>query len=360
MIASQIRRILGLWHSLTVEVEMILIRHICMGLLFSMFAVAAIGKPNRELPKPVISMKNAAQVIKVDELPRDVQRIVWLPMQRQVAFLSWEKPVEVLDTETFKRVRLIADGEKPVTFAVSVDGNIAAWSENNTKVKLQDLHSGKSFIVETNNPQPGIAFSPDGKLFATGGYGTEAKLWQTVNSELVHVLEPPPLPKQAVKGGLTVVFSPNGKTVAVGNRNSATRLYDVQTGKLLHTLEKRMSYQIKVSPDNQILAATYVDGSIGLWDMSTGSLLRSCQAKADELYTVDWSPSGDVLATAGRNAKITLWDPRTLTPLKELDSPEWVIQVCFSPDGTRLFSSGGSFMKSPDRKVTIWGIAAGK
>jgi WD40 repeat protein len=339
---------------------MILIRYICMGLLLSILATAAIGKPNRELPKPVISVKNAAHVMKIDELPRDVQRIVWLPMQRQVAFLSWEKPVEVLDTETFKRVRLIGDKEKPVTFAVSDDGNIAGWSENNTKVKIQDLRSGKSFIVETNNPQPGIAFIPDGKLFATGGYGTQAKLWKTVNGELVYSLEPPPLPKNPVEGGLTAVFSSNGKTVAVGNRNSATRLYDLQTGKLLHSLEKRMSHEIKFTPDNQILAVAYVDGSIGLWDVTNGSLLRSCQAKADELYTVDWSPSGDVLATAGRNAKITLWDPRTLTPLKELDSPEWVIRVRFSPDGTRLFSAGGSFMKSPDRKVTIWGIAAGK
>jgi WD40 repeat protein len=112
-----------------------------------------------------------------------------------------------------------------------------------------------------------------------------------------------------------------------------------------------MSQEIKFSPDGRILAAVYVDGTIHLWDAKNGTLLRSCQAKADELYALDWSPKGDVLATSGRNARITLWDPQNLAVLKELDSPEWVDQVRFSPDGNRLISAGGTFLPSPDRNL---------
>jgi WD40 repeat protein len=76
-----------------------------------------------------------------------------------------------------------------------------------------------------------------------------------------------------------------------------------------------------------------------------------------ETYSLDWSPRGDVLVTAGLGGKIILWSARDLTALKELEAPEWVIRVRFSPDGARLFSAGGTVLPSPDRKVTIWGLA---
>jgi WD40 repeat protein len=161
------------------------------------------------------------------------------------------------------------------------------------------------------------------------------------------------------EGGLTVLFSPDGKQVAVGNRNDKTHLYETSTGKLLHVLHKTMSQELKFSPDGKVLAIAYANGSIGLWDPADGKLLREREKVADEIYTLDWSPAGDVLATAGRNGKITLWNPRDLSVLKELEGPEWVIRIRFSPDGSRLVSAGGTVMRSPDRKLLIWGLRPG-
>jgi len=85
-------------------------------------------------------------------------------------------------------------------------------------------------------------------------------------------------------------------------------------------------------------------------------LLQEEKTAGEELYAVDWSPKGDLLVTTGHNAKIILWDAKELKPLKELDGPEWVIWARFIPDGSRLFTAGGSFQQSPDRKITIWGL----
>src|SRR5262249_42168524 len=117
--------------------------------------------------------------------------------------------------------------------------------------------------------------------------------------------------------------------------------------------------ELRFSPDGRVLAVAYVDGGIGLWDVATGRLLRARRAAAQEVYTLDWSPAGDLLATAGRGGQIILWDPGDLTALKELEAPEWVIGVRFSPDGARLFTAGGTLLPSPDRKVSIWGAASG-
>src|SRR5262249_7882451 len=153
-----------------------------------------------------------------------------------------------------------------------------------------------------------------------------------------------------------VVFSPDGMTLAVGNRNSTTRLYEVATGKVLHVLDKPMSHGLKFSPDGKTLAIVYVDGSLRLWEVATGKLLREAKRVEGELYAVDGSPDGAVLATSGRRAGITLWDGRNLTVLKVLEAPEWVIQVRFSPDGTRLLSAGGGVLLGGPRRVIVWGV----
>jgi WD40 repeat protein len=192
-------------------------------------------------------------------------------------------------------------------------------------------------------------FSPDGKVLATGGYGTHAKLWDAASGKLIRTLE------AGEEGGLTVAFSPDGKRIAVGNRNRRTRIYEA-TGKLLHTLPRSMSHELKFSPNGRILAVAYVDGRVGLWSTATGQFLHEKPTGAREVYTLDWSPQGDVLATAGARGKILLWDPRSMTLLKELEAPSWVIRVRFSPDGARLLSSGGDETPGGKRAVTVWGI----
>jgi WD40 repeat protein len=303
---------------------------------------------------PVISPANAAHVRKLKELQRDVTEIVWGPRSWQVSLHGWEQPIEVLDAESFRPVRKIGANLRPIHFAVSPDGGTVALCENGTSVEIRrELRGKRVLFVETKDRQPGMAFSPDGKLLATGGYGTQTKLWEVATGRLVRSLETAP------EGGLTVVFSPDGKLLAIGNRNGQTRLYEVATGKLLHILPRDMSQELKFSPDGRVLAVAYVDGSIGLWKVADGSLLNDRATGAKEVYSLDWSPRGDVLATSGLQGKIILWDPRNLSVLKDLEAPEWVIRVRFSPDGTRLLSAGGSVQAGPDRRIVVWGVVPG-
>jgi len=310
-------------------------------------------EPKWKSTGPVISAESAARVAKMDEVAHDVWEMGWWPRTREPVFLSWESPIEILDSKTFKAVRTIGADKKFVHFAVSTDANSLAWCENDTRVIVQNLRSGRSMVLEAGSHQPSMAISGDGRVVATGGYGTTAKVWDAAAGFLVHTLDAGPA------GGLTPVFSPDEKILAIGNRNGETRLYETETGKLLHVLPKKMTQGLKFSPDGRVLAAAYVDGSIGLWDVANGQLIRACPTSGEETYRVEWSPRGDVLVTSGRKSKTTLWDPKDLSVLKELESPEWVICVRFSPDGARLFSAGGSMAKGPDRKVTVWGVREG-
>lgn len=309
--------------------------------------ICAAPAPSRKTV--AISVKNAEKVALIREIPWDTQELVWMP-KNLLALHGWETPVEIVNPISFRTVRKLVEGKRIVHFVPSSDGETIAFCENKKCVEIHNLRTKATLQIDTENPQPGMAFSPDGKLLAAGGYGTQAKLWRTATGELIRRLDAP------CEGGLTPVFSPGGKFMAVGNRNDVTRLFEVETGKLVHTLPQKMSQELRFSLNNKVLAVAYVDGSVRLWDVDKGKSLFEHQTTAKEIYTLDWSPAGDMLATAGLEGSITLWDASNLSILKELDAPEWVIRVRFSPDGSRLYSAGGKSLPAADRKVSIWGL----
>jgi WD40 repeat protein len=289
--------------------------------------------------------------VRTNQLQKDVYQILWSRDGKQLAFVEFNKQVEIRMPPADQPVRILGEGKRVVGFDFSPEGNIVAIGENSQNATIIDLTESKEIELQTGQSQPSVKFSPDGKTLATGGYGTKAKLWSTTTGELVGEFDVGP-----EEGGLTPVFSPDGKVLVVGHRNHMTRLFDVASGRLLHTLPKKMSQGLRFDPTGTTLAVVYVDGSLSLWDVQTGTLKHNVKSRADELYTVDWTPDGSVLVTAGNNSQVTLWNPADLSILSELETPEWVISIRFSPDGTKLLFAGGGRLPQVERFVETWAI----
>jgi WD40 repeat protein len=155
---------------------------------------------------------------------------------------------------------------------------------------------------------------------------------------------------------LTPRFSPDGRILAVGNRNGYPILFETASGKRLAELSGKSTQEIQFSPEGKTIAVTRVDGSLAIFRVSDGEMLAQRSTKAEELYTVDWSPDGSILASAGSQAKITLWDPRDLTVIREIDAPEWVVRIRFSPDGLNLHYAGGDRNMGGSRHLGVLGV----
>jgi WD40 repeat protein len=310
-------------------------------------ASVLVGWHSRRAP---LTPRNLASLSEVATLDRDVWEIAWSPDRDRMAVLGWEQPAEIRDALSLRKTEAI--GEKLIHFAFSPDRGVVAYCKNGKTAEILDRRTGRTITLDARNDQPQMDFSPDGKYLATGGYGTIARLWRVSDGALVRELDAGP-----TTGGLTVVFSPDGATLAVGNRNSTSALFDVATGRLRARLLKPQSHGLQFSPDGRTLAVAYVDGTIGLWDAADGRSLRERKTTAEELYRVDWSPDGRILATAGLKGKITLWDPAGLAVFRELDGPEWVIGLRFSPDGRNLITAGGGATAAAGkRSLKVWGI----
>ena len=110
-------------------------------------------------------------------------------------------------------------------------------------------------------------------------------------------------------------------------------------------------------PDGRVLAVAGDDHTVGLWDLRTRTILITLHGHTDAVTGVAFSRDGWRLASASLDETIKVWDAtgdRVTTPL--LDRPEWYVQVrclAFSRDGRWLASA------TVDRAVRIWDVSTG-
>ncbi|MEE9215899.1 MAG: WD40 repeat domain-containing protein [Anaerolineales bacterium] len=99
---------------------------------------------------------------------------------------------------------------------------------------------------------------------------------------------------------------------------------------------------IVFSPDGSVLATASLDGTIAIWDIVDGSLVRTIAGHSAGIRSIDFSPDGTLLASGSDDRTAKLWNvadgslERTLFPLME----SRVVKVEFSPDGSLLAIGG--------------------
>ena len=215
-------------------------------------------------------------------------------------------------------------------------------SQQAIRVASQRTNWMERVIRGENGSVTDLAFSPDGRLLASGNDDDAVHLWDPETGAPVG----DPLPNE--DDVLAVAFSPDGRFLASGDKTGSVIVWDVQTGhRVSPTLERHRgwTYDLSFSPDGSLLASGGTEDSVIVWDTATWDTV----GKGIRGTLVAFAPQGRLLATGSKDV-VRLWNPRTGEELRRplQGHSSWVQGIAFSPDGDLLASA------SSDKTIRLW------
>ncbi|HEY1192354.1 MAG TPA: protein kinase [Gemmata sp.] len=283
----------------------------------------------------------------------------FFPDGSRIASSAWDDTARVWDARTDKELLRLPHGGLGIVTSVAVHPNgrlIATLARKHWDphagggVRLWDADTGA--LLQTwafpncDYRDSRLTFSPDGKRLAAGSPDGRVYLWDMTARRGAAVLEGHPGQVR------DVAFSPDGKLLASCGHfaGGAVWVWDVATGKRLATSNGNgaFAYGVAWHPNGKLIATGSVDGSVRLWNPTTGEQLGELKHGSD-VYSVAFSPDGKLLATGAADNLIRLWHVGTQREVAELSGHKmYVYSVAFDRNGTRLLSASG------DKTVRVW------
>lgn len=225
----------------------------------------------------------------------------------------------------FYSARFSHDGKRIVTGGL--DFNAYVWDAT-TGEEIIELAGHSEYIRS-------VAFSPDDQRIVTGCDDTTIKTWDADSGEELISIGGNP------RGVYSVTFdstgSPDGSQVVSGSHQ--IHLSDAVTGDRQLTLEGNLGVSgIAFRSDAKRIAACSWDGSLAIWDATTGKRILTTECHDAALLSLAYSPDGDRIAAGTGDGKIKLYTAQTGDPLLDIPLRGDIKGVVFTPDGKRVIA----------------------
>jgi WD40 repeat protein len=267
-----------------------------------------------------------------------------------------DRSIRLWDTVTGVQIGQLEGSTDTVrTVAVSPDGRFVAASGSDRIIRIWEV-DGREIVFEQQGHNDGlysVAWSPDGRYLASAGDDRVILVWDIENNSQIRRFE-------GHQGAIRrVVWSPDGTKLLSVSDDHTARIWDVTTGEVLQTFTvhtaaiwgaaftpdgreavtgsyDRLAYRWNIEtgeivqtyrghePDGRWLMTGSEDHRLRLWDVASGETIREFYGHLRPIRSVNWSPDGGSVLSAGAEGSARLW---------EID-PQWLVEAsCIRLDG---------------------------
>lgn len=237
---------------------------------------------------------------------------------------------------------------RPLAFAAAPSGSKVVATCEDRSVRIIDAATGGTVKVLGSHPQSAyaVAWSRDGKWIATGDETARIFIWNVTNGTKVREY------RTHTRGIQKLSFDPTGKTLISTGKDDVIQMYNLASAAAKETRKIPSGglnwYSATFNPKGGNIMVGTLSTSVKVLS-SAGAPVRDFAGHGGQgMLDLDFSPSGGMAATGGKDNNVQLWSPSAGSLGLLRGHQEWVTNVRFSPNG-RYIASG-----SVDRTVRVW------
>ncbi|KAG0037974.1 U3 snoRNP protein, partial [Gryganskiella cystojenkinii] len=250
----------------------------------------------------------------------------------------------------------LSDMEMSSAFAYTLDGKalVAGTADGNIIVYNASTWAILVTIQGHDKYVTNISISRDGSLLASGADDADiaegalaARIWNLQTGEFLHALE------GHTSKFTGLIFLPSGERIITGSCDRAIHLWETRSGVHLRSFEVQPDHAvvdaISCSNDGELLASSYEDGTIRLWEIETSECLHVLQghevSSLSNCLGITFSPCGKTLAQTNSKG-IKTWDVQSG---KEL----WTFEEIMTTIGPAVYSPDGLQIACGSKECTV-------
>lgn len=191
-----------------------------------------------------------------------------------------------------------------------------------------------------------VAWSRDGSMLASGSSDGTVCLWDVREKRLVHTFRGHSDWVNAVS------WSPDGSCIASASSDGTVKIWNINTRECRLTYNGHAGKAVNAliwSPNARTIGSAGDDQKVHLWESETGNLRFEYKSHNNPVTALARSRHGRRLASVSKGVRV--WYAATGDAiLTNLTSVDWVRTVAWSPDDTMIAVAGD------DSKVRVWNI----
>jgi serine/threonine protein kinase/WD40 repeat protein len=282
--------------------------------------------------------------------------------------------LQIRDSKTLGLITNLVQGPSPEGYrrvlAVDFSDRYLAAGYRDGELKLFDLATWAEVVSISAHPSFlfGLAFSPDGRMLATGGTDQLIKIWDVAALATYTGRGPAPKPAKALRGHrasiFALAFAADGKKLLSASADGTVKVWNPLAANPPVSLSNQVE-AVWFSPGGRkLITATEFGGfKLNLWDMRTHQNLGPVLPATDEQdYAVGTvSDDGQLAAFGTANGRLDVWNLQTRVPAVRIEAGVDLSthQLAFSPGAGWLAAAPAMLHHSTsDGGLRLWKLGS--